>query len=299
MRAIARANLSGLDNTTGAITSAVPPLPGLPMSLIARVPFAFARSALFAPRPYRPGTPVLPLRVIPAAQDYRITLRHSGPCLTQAHAAAWQVATTLAAKSPRDEVRLIDALRALGLTSVQTSAKRRLLALFNDLAASRVEIDTRRQDYRGPLLVYRNLPRGRVSVTWPPGMRDLLEDEAVYLPLDGRAALGAYPLATWLHDYIATHRRAYEIELEALRELCGSSLTAHHFKPRLRLALDQVQASASFFTRYEIAHGVLTLHKEPTRVLLLDSRAKASKSAQVRHLDAAQQAAKARATVCL
>ena len=269
------------------------------MSLIARVPFAFARSALFAPKPYRPGAPQLPMRIIPAAQDYRINLRQSGPCLTQAHASAWQVATTLAAKSSRDEVRLIDALRALGLGSVQTAAKRRLLALFDDLAASRVEIDTRRQDYRGPLLAYRRLPRGRVSLTWPPGMRELLEDEAVYLPLDGRATLGGYPLATWLHDYIATHRRAYEIELEALRQLCGSSLTAHHFKPRLRRALDQVQASASFFTRYEIAHGALTLHKEPTRVLLLDPKAKASKSAQVRHLDATQRAASARASVCL
>ncbi len=269
------------------------------MPLIARVPFAFARSALFAPKPYRPGAPVLPLRVIPAAQDYPITLRQSGPCLTQAHAAAWQVATTLAAKSSRDEVRLIDALRALGLTSVQTSAKRRLLALFDDLAASRVEIDTRRQDYQGPLFAYRRLPRGRVSMVWPPGMRDLLEDEAVYLPLDGRAALGAYPLATWLHDYIATHRRVYEIELEALRELCGSSLTAHHFKPRLRHALDEVRASASFFTRYEIAHGVLTLHKGSTRVLLLAPQAKASKVAETRHLDAAQKAARSRATVCL
>ena len=269
------------------------------MSLIARVPFAFARSALFAPKPYHPGPPALPMRVIPAAQDYRITLSQSGPCLTQAHASAWQVATTLAARSPRDEVRLIDALRALGLASVQTSAKRRFLALFDDLAASRVEIDTRRQDYRGPLFAYRRLPRGRVSLTWPPGMRELLEDEAVYLPLDGRATLGAYPLATWLHDYIGTHRRAYEIELEALRQLCGSSLTAHHFKPRLRLALDQVQASASFFTRYEIAHGVLTLHKEPTRVLLLAPQAKAAKVAETQHLDAAQRAARARSQVCL
>jgi hypothetical protein len=111
--------------------------------------------------------------------------------------------------------------------------------------------------------------------------------------------LGAYPLATWLHDYIATHRRVYEIEIEALRELCGSGLTAHHFKPRLRRALNQVQASASFFTRYEIAHGVLTIHKEPTRVLLLDSPAKASKSAQARHLDAVQLAASSRARVAL
>ena len=71
------------------------------------------------------------------------------------------------------------------------------------------------------------------------------------------------------------------------------------FKPRLRRALDQVQASASFFTRYEIAHGALTLHKEPTRVLLLDPKAKASKSAQTRHLDAIQRAAAQRARVAL
>ena len=268
------------------------------MPLIARVPFAFARSAMFAVS--ASGAVITDdWRKIPASQDYPISLRQKGPHLTQAHAAAWQVVTTLALRSPRDEVRLSDALSALGLTSIQTNAKKRLLDLLEDLAWVEVEIRTRRHQYVGPLLTGRELERARASLTWPPGLRALLEDEAVCLPLDGRAALGAYPLASWLHDYIATHRRVYEIELETLRQLCGSSLTAHHFKPRLRRALDQVQASASFFTRYEIAHGVLTLHKEPTRVLLLDAPAKASKAVKTQQLDAAQRAARARSTVCL
>ncbi|KRG54993.1 hypothetical protein ABB25_13010 [Stenotrophomonas koreensis] len=269
------------------------------MSLIARIPFAFARSSLFAVSVQPAPESITAMREIRAAQDYPISLRQAGPNLTQAHASAWQVVTTLAHKSPRDEVRLIDALRALGVASVQTHAKRRLLGLLDDLASSRVEIRTRRQDYRGPMFEYRKLPRGRVSVTWPPGLRELLEDEAVCLPLDGRAALGAYPLATWLHDYTATHRRVYEIELATLRDLCGSTLTAHHFKPRLVAALDRVKAAAPFFERYDIAHGVLTLHKRPTRVLLLDPKARASKSAQTRHLDAAQLAASSRARVAL
>lgn len=269
------------------------------MPLIARIPFAFARSALFAVS--APSTAVAPNapRVVPAAQDYPISLHYTGPRLTQGHAAAWQVTTALAAKSLRDEVRLIEALRALGLTSIQTHAKRRLLGLLEDLAASRVEVRTRRQNYVGPLLAFRKQAWGRVSLSWPQGLRDLLEDEAVCVPLEGRAALGAYPLASWLHDYVATHRRVYELDLATLRELCGSSLAAHHFKPRLRRALDQVKASASFFTRYDIAHGVLTLHKGPTRVLLLDPKAKASKSAATRTLDAAQLAASSRARVVL
>ncbi|WP_448666764.1 hypothetical protein [Pseudoxanthomonas mexicana] len=269
------------------------------MPLIARIPFAFARSSLFAVSMQLVPASLTELRKISAAKDYPISLRQAGPNLTQAHASAWQVITTLAHKSPRDEVRLIDALRAVGVASIQTHAKRRLLCLLDDLASSSVEVRTRRQNYTGPLLEFSKLPRGLVSLSWPPGMRELLEDEAVCLPLDGRAALGAYPLATWLHDYIATHRRVYEIELSTLRDLCGSTLTAHHFKPRLVAALDRVKASAPFFTRYEIAQGVLTLHKQPTRVLLLDQQAKASKSAQAGQLDAAQRAARARATVCL
>lgn len=269
------------------------------MSLIARIPFAFARSSLFAASAQPAPSSLADWRNTTSAQDYPISVRQAGPRLTQAHASAWQVATALAHKSPRDEVRLIDGLRALGVSSIQTHAKRRLLGLLDHLAASSVEVRTRRQTYTGPLLLYRKLPRGRVSLTWPPGLHELLDDEAVWLPLDGRAALGAYPLATWLHDYIATHRHVYEIELSTLRDLCGSTLTAHHFKPRLVAALDRVKAAAPFFERYDIAHGVLTLHKHPTRVVLLDPGAKASKSAQSRHLDAVQRAASSRARVAL
>jgi|GEM_PF-3727428 len=69
-------------------------------------------------------------------------------------------------------------------------------------------------------------------------------------------------------------------------------------KPRLRRALDQVQASASHFRCCEIATGVLALYREPARVLLLNPKASVSTLAETHRLDAAQQAAKSKVTSC-
>lgn len=265
---------------------------------IARIPFAFARSALFS------VSPTLRLHSGPvvAAQDYRLSVDYTGPRLEQHHATAWQAATALAYKAQHGkpcELRLVDMLRAMGTQSLQTHAKRRLLRVLADLADGHVSIKTPRHAYTGPMLTFQAIQGGRIAFTWPPGLLELLEDEVVQLPLDGRAALGRYPLALWLHDYIGTHRQVYEIELETLRNLCGSGLKRPQFKERLGLALDQVKASANFFTGYNLDGRTLTIHKRATRVVLLDRVARGSKSAHARQQDAAQRAAASRARVVL
>ncbi|WP_213601379.1 hypothetical protein [Pseudoxanthomonas japonensis] len=265
---------------------------------IARIPFALARSALF------PVSPLLRLHSGPvaAAQDYRLCVEYTGHRLEQHHATAWQAATALAYKAQHGkacDLRLVDMLRAMGAQSVQTHAKRRLLRVLAELASGHMTIKTPRQGYAGPLLTFRTVKGGRIAFTWPPGLLELLEDETVHLPLAGRAALGRYPLALWLHDYIATHRQVYEIELDTLRGLCGSRLKRPQFKERLAMALDQVKASATFFTGYHLDARTLTIHKQATRVVLLDRAARASKSAHTRHQDAVQLAASSRARVAL
>lgn len=265
---------------------------------IARIPFAFARSALFSVSPVlsQHSGPVV------AAQDYRLGVEYTGPTLEQHHATAWQAATALAYKGNGGQacdLRLVDMLRAMGAQSVQTHAKRRLLRVLAELAAGHVTIRTPRHDYGGRLLVFRDIGGGRIAFHWPPGLLELLEDETVHLPLDGRAALGRYPLASWLHDYAATHRKVYEIELDTLRRLCGSTLARPQFRARLVPALERAAKASSFLTGHPLAGETLTLHKKPTRVVLLDRAARASKSAQSRHLDAVHRAASSRARVAL
>lgn len=266
--------------------------------VIARIPFAFARSALFS------VSPVLRLYSGPvvAAQDYRLSVEYTGPTLEQHHATTWQAATALVYKGNGGQacdLRLVDMLRAMGAKSVQTHAKRRLLRVLTELAAGHVTIKTPRHDYGGRLLVFRDIGSGRIAFHWPPGLLELLEDETVHLPLDGRAAVGRYPLASWLHDYAATHRKVYEIELDTLRGLCGSTLARPQFRARLVPALEHAAAASTFLTGHPLAGETLTLHKQVTRVVLLDRAARASKSAQSRHLDAAQRAASSRARVVL
>lgn len=265
---------------------------------IARIPFAFARSALFSVSPVlrQHSGPVV------AAQDYRLSVEYAGPTLEQHHATTWQAATALAYKTNDGQacdLRLVDMLRAMGAKSVQTHAKRHLLRVLAELAAGQVTIKTPRHSYGGRLLDFRDMGGGLIAFNWPPGLLELLEDETVHLPLDGRAALGRYPLASWLHDYAATHRKVYEIELNTLRGLCGSTLAPPQFKARLLPALEKVAAASTFLTGHPLDGKTLTLHKQATRVVLLDRAARASKSAQSRHLDAVQRAASSRARVAL
>jgi hypothetical protein len=252
-----------------------------------RIPFAFARSALFnLPPDWLSGSTPQP---IAAAQDYQITVDYAGPRLTGHHAAAWQAVVALAYRGQGEPVaadlRLVDLLRAMGVVSVQMNTKKRLLRWLTELADkdAQVYVKTPRHTYLGKLMTdAQDIGRGRVRVELPADLLPLLEDEVVQLPMTGRAAFNVYPLAAWLHDYIASHRSVYEIKLETLRCLCGSVLSRHHFKARLVQALDRVKAHAVFFTGYSIEGDVLTLRKEKTRVVLLGQKEQAVKGGEYR-----------------
>jgi hypothetical protein len=252
-----------------------------------RIPFAFARSALFnLPPDWLSGSTPQP---IAAAQDYEIAVEYAGPRLTCHHAAAWQAVVALAYKGQGEPVgtdlRLVDLLRAMGVVSVQMHAKKRLLRWLAELADkdAQVYVKTPRHTYLGKLILdAQDIGRGRVRVELPAALLPLLEDETVRLPMAGRAAFNVYPLAAWLHDYIASHRSVYEVKLDTLRSLSGSVLSRHHFKARLVRALDRVKARAGFFTGYTITGEVLTLRKEKTRVVLLGEKNQAVKGGEYR-----------------
>ncbi len=272
-------------------------------TLTTRIPFAFARSALF--RPAERIGKVLGNVVVPAADDYRIELNYSGPELTPFHALAWQALVALAFHENKGtgdalEVRLIDVLRAMGRTSIQTHAKRWLRGLLDDLTLARVAVNTRRQAFHGALLDgILDLGNGKVSVFFAEGMADLLADEVVMMPMASKQGLGAYPLALWLHDYIATHQKVYEVPTKTLHRLAGSCLELGTFRLRLRKALDRLRASGGLLERYTLDATGLTLHKGKTRVVLLPAAAQAASHWQRRVAKSAAQARQQRARVPL
>jgi hypothetical protein len=245
----------------------------MPHELTTRIPFAFARSALFRPAERRGD--VFNLTEIPSASDYAITLHYTGPELSPCHATAWQALVALAfernkcVERPLD-VKLIDILRAMGRTSIQTHAKRWLGTLLAELTSAHVHVSSPRQQFHGLLLsTAESMSNGVVRVTFPQGMAQLLSNEVVHMPVASKAGLTAYPLACWLHDYLSTHHQVYEIPLTTLHTLCGSALVPATFRRRVCDALEAVSAHSSVLTRYSVQKGILTLHKKRTRVVLL------------------------------
>lgn len=247
--------------------------------LTTRIPFAFARSALFRPAEHRGET--FNCTEIPAATDYEISLHYSGPELTPCHATAWQAVIAIAFDRNKGTakpltVKLIDILRAMGRTSIQTHAKRWLRSLLNDLAKAKVAFTSRLHSFNGLLLaLIEDAGNGTVRVDFPAGMDDVLSIEAVSIPLASKAGLTSFALASWLHDYIATHHNVYQISLKRLHALCGSTLTHAMFRRRLRSALDAVvkqpngQSRHSLvLARYTLMSDAVTFHKRPTKVLM-------------------------------
>ena len=246
-------------------------------ALTTRIPFAFARSALFRPAEHRGDT--FAFTEIPSACDYPITLHYSGPELTPCHATAWQALVAIAfdrnqGTTPTLAVRLIDILRAMGRSSIQTHAKRWLRSLLEDLANASVTFSTPRQNFNGPLLAFiADAGNGTVLVEFPAQMDGLLSNEVVHMPVASKAGITSFPLASWLHDYIATHRDVYEIPLTTLHALCGSTLALATFRRRVCRALDVISNQSTVLTRYALNGDTLTLHKRRTRVVLLGNGA--------------------------
>ncbi len=270
--------------------------------LTTRIPFAFARSALF-----RPGErgPDLVNADIEAAADYKISINYSGPSLTSCHATAWQALVALAYQRNAGtaatlDIKAIDILRAMGRSSVQTHAKRWLYRLLDELTCATTAITTPRQHFHGQLVAcVSQVGNGWLRITFDPALDLFLQDEVVRVRVRSRHQLTAHPLALWLHDYIATHQKVYEVPVKTLHRLCQSSLTTAVFRKRLREALEAVKASGPTLTHYTLEKGVLTLHKQRTSVLLLKPTAVAAKQAASWHQAQVQEARKWRARVPL
>lgn len=240
--------------------------------LTTRIPFAFARSALFRPAEHRGET--FYCTEIPSASDYPISLQYSGPELTTCHSVAWQALVALAFRhnkstSPALTVRLIDVLRAMGRTSVQTHAKRWVRSLIDDLTHASVLVSTPRQTFNGPLVArVENAGAGKILVDFAPGMDAFLLDEVVKISMDAKQSVAAYPLARWLHDYVASHRSTYEVQLETLQRLTDTRLSAATFRSRIAKALSRLQSSG-LIQSFSLTQRTLKFTKAKTGVVLL------------------------------
>ncbi len=247
----------------------------MPNELTTRIPFAFARSALFRPAEHRGET--FNCTEIPSASDYPISLHYTGPELTLSHSVAWQALVALAYKhnkgtTPALTIRLIDILRAMGRNSVQTHAKRWVRSLVDDLSHATVLTSTPRHLFNGPLLArVESAGAGKITVDFAAGMDAFLFDEVVKISMGAKQTVAAYPLAQWLHDYVASHRSTYEVPIETLQRLTDTHLSTATFRSRITKALSRLQ-SAGLVQSYSLSERSLKFTKAKTAVVLLPKK---------------------------
>lgn len=232
--------------------------------MIAKVPFAFCRSALFAPTQVDAAEPLVSEFNTPTLNyvNAPLSVVYSGPEITPAHHFAWQVLTAMAAKESDTyaplQTRLVDVARAMGRKCVDTNTKRWVLGLVEDLAKAKVEVKSSRQEWKGPLLASVTHARGAITVGFAPNLVELLSNEVVLLDLNAKKGLLVHPLAAWLYDFTATLSEVFRIEEGRLHHATFSALPFPLFRLRIADAFKRVIA-AKGISGVTVSKGVYTI----------------------------------------
>jgi len=264
--------------------------------MIAKVPFAFCRSALFAPTQVGAAEPPVSEFETPTLNyvNAPLSVVYSGPEITPAHHYAWQVLTAMAAKVSDTyapvQTRLVDVARAMGRKCVDTNTKRWVLALVEDLAKTQVEVKSSRQDWKGPLLESVTHARGAITVAFAPNLAELLSNEVVLLDLNAKKGLLVHPLAAWLYDFTATLSEVFRIEEGRLHNATFSALPLSLFRLRIADAFKRVVA-AKGIAGVSVANGVYTITRaDRGRKILLSGERLANVQRRASFRTAVQQA---------
>jgi hypothetical protein len=281
------------------------------VALLPAVPLSFARSALFGiARGNRHS--MLQDHPVAAADPLGVSLRYSGPRLTQHHALLWQAVIQAAASSKVADDRPFtvsaDALlRVMGGRGNDSKQRERVWRWLKDLTGARIELFTKTQGYAGPLVfeVARDTITRQVAIRLNPKLIRLLDNEVLRNDLARKAALGRNMLALWLHDFLATHLRPPPMAVAELCALCGSPLALPQFRQRLRAAMSLLAKGVHpLVVSWELDRSdKLSVVKSATRVIILRAGVAEAKQKGIRYQnrkeDAIQKARAQRARVAL
>ncbi|WP_448125753.1 plasmid replication initiator TrfA [Pseudomonas veronii] len=146
-------------------------------------------------------------------------------------------------------------LKFLGRTD--TGPNRTILDLsISRLKATALNIRLARISYEGSLIheVYRahgEQSKRIYAIRLNPQLRVLFSDDQ-FTDVDWsiRRALRGKPLAQWIHGFYASHARPYDLKVETLHRLCGSTaICLGDFRKDLRRALEAVRKESANFGR--------------------------------------------------
>ncbi|HFK1824871.1 TPA: hypothetical protein ACGW3G_000916 [Stenotrophomonas maltophilia] len=264
--------------------------------MIAKIPFAFCRSAIFAPTQIDRSSETVVGFETPTLNylNAPLSVVYSGPEIGPAHHFAWQVLTAMAAKGSDTyapvQTRLVDVARAMGRTCVDTNTKRWVLGLIEDLAKTQVAVKSSRQDWKGPLLSSVSHVRGAITVSFPPNLVELLSNEVVLLDLTAKKGLLAHPLAAWLYDFTSTLSEVFRVDEGRLHHATFSVLPLPLFRLRIADAFKRV-AAAKGIASVSVANGVYTITRANRgRKIVLSGERLANAQRRTTFRSAAQQA---------
>lgn len=186
-------------------------------------------------------------RRIPSMPQYKIMYR--GEILNQADAEVWQMAVHDARKAAMIGVPVDFSLnawcRTLNRTVNDPRTNQSIINSMTRLQGAVLIVDDQEQGTVDTVNLierfWRDTKTGRCTYTIHPKLGQYLRHDATEVDLWRKARLRT-ALAKWMHDFYSTHSDPIPLPLAQLHTLSGSNSEMRNFRPRVREAIEELQA---------------------------------------------------------
>jgi len=259
------------------------------------VPVSLLRSSLFGIS--GEGEPISDETIIPI--DKRMSgaeIRYTGPYLTQEHFKVWQACIYLS-QQPGNKIggditiaNFTELLSLCGRNKRDYRQYKKVYELMNDMVGAKLNVSTWRVEYAGTLISEISRDRDTsddegaqtfmedlaINKKGPSTVRfrlnnmlaQFLSNETLKNDLLRHAEIGRDQLASWLHNYYATHKDPPPLTVQELISLCQSPLDPPQFKARLQRSLKKLTTGIRpLITKWNIDQdNIVRVEKCPTTV---------------------------------
>lgn len=259
------------------------------------VPVSLLRSSLFGIS--GEGKQIQNETIIPS--DKRLAgaeIKYTGPYLTQEHFKVWQACIYLS-QQPGNKIggditvaNFTELLFLCGRNTRDYRQYKKVYELMNDMVGAKLNVSTWRVEYAGTLIS--EISRDRetsddegaqtfmedlaINKKGPSTVRfrlnnmlaQFLSNETLKNDLIRHAEIGRDQLASWLHNYYATHKDPPPLTVQELIDLCQSPLDPPQFKARLQRSLNKLTTGIRpLITKWTIDQdNIVRVEKLPTTV---------------------------------
>lgn len=259
------------------------------------VPVSLLRSSLFGIS--GEGKHIQNETIIPS--DKRLAgaeIRYTGPYLTQEHFKVWQACIYLSQQAGNKigtDITVANFKELLELCGRNTRDYRqykKIYELMNDMVGAKLNVSTWRVEYAGTLISEISRDRATfddegaqtfmedlaINKKGPSTVRfrlnsmlaQFLSNETLKNDILRHAEIGRDQLASWLHNYYATHKDPPPLTVQELITLCQSPLDPPQFKVRLQRSLQKLtKGIRPLITKWTIDQdNLVRVEKCPTTV---------------------------------